>query len=165
MAAARNRPRPPRPLQKSQMSVASAWSCCSLPGEPEFSSGGCRYAREASAVHLAVTRRRSATFWPSALSVDRVASSFAAQSPKQGSGMRVRGIGKTIAMAALALCAMVAQSGSGAVNAADLVWEVENPFRLYRHSRSFKLHEDAFKTARGTESDPVPSDIIQRVEQ
>jgi hypothetical protein len=79
--------------------------------------------------------------------------------------MRVRGIGKTIAMAALALSAVVAQSGGGAVRAADLVWEVENPFRLYRHGRSFKLHEDAFKTARGTDSDPVPSDIIQRVEQ
>ena len=79
--------------------------------------------------------------------------------------MRVSRIGKTIEVAALVLSALVAQPGGGAVDAADLVWEVENPFRLYRHSRSFKLHEDAFRAARGADSDPAPSDIIQRVEQ
>jgi len=38
--------------------------------------------------------------------------------------------------------------------AADLVWEVESPFRFFKPSRSFGLHEAAFKTVRG---DPLIS--------
>ena len=71
---------------------------------------------------------------------------------------------KTISQGALVVAAVV-QSSGGPVAAADLVWEVENPFRLYKHVRSFKLHEDAFRAVRGTESEAIPGDVIQRLEQ
>ena len=79
--------------------------------------------------------------------------------------MRASASVKTVGVAAFVLLAVLVVSSDGPVRAADLVWEVENPFRLYRHARSFKLHEDAFKTVRGGERDPVPNDVIQRVEQ
>src|SRR3954469_9281782 len=45
----------------------------------------------------------------------------------------------------------------------DLTWEVTNPFRFYKHDKSFAAHEAAFKAVRGMAS--VPSDIIQRIER
>jgi hypothetical protein len=71
---------------------------------------------------------------------------------------------KKTGMTAFVLFAVLVVSSDAPVRAADLVWEVDNPFRLYRHARSFKLHEDAFKAVRGAQSEPVPTDIIQRVE-
>src|ERR1700745_3816779 len=49
--------------------------------------------------------------------------------------------------------------------AADLVWEVESPFRFFKPSRSFDLHEAAFKTVRGDPSAAPPADIIWRTER
>jgi hypothetical protein len=72
---------------------------------------------------------------------------------------------KATGTAALVLLSVLTQSGQRSARAADLVWEVENPFRLYKLARSFKLHEDAFKTVRGGEGAPIPSDVVQRVEQ
>src|SRR5262245_33782758 len=46
---------------------------------------------------------------------------------------------------------------------ADLVWEVENPFRLFKPTASFALHENAFKALKGT--GPVPPDMIWRLER
>jgi hypothetical protein len=54
-------------------------------------------------------------------------------------------------------------AGLESADAADLAWEVVNPFRLYRHDKSFALQESAFKAVRGTED--VPADVIQRVER
>jgi hypothetical protein len=49
--------------------------------------------------------------------------------------------------------------------AADLTWEVENPFRFFKPTRSFALHEAAFNAARGDPSVPMPPDIIWRTER
>src|SRR6516165_8321380 len=49
--------------------------------------------------------------------------------------------------------------------AADLIWEVENPFRFFKPSRSFALHEAAFLKARGDPSRALPADIIWRTER
>jgi hypothetical protein len=49
--------------------------------------------------------------------------------------------------------------------AADLTWEVENPFRFFKPTRSFALHEAAFNAARGDPSAPMPPDIIWRTER
>jgi hypothetical protein len=49
--------------------------------------------------------------------------------------------------------------------AADLLWEVESPFRFFKPSRSFDLHEAAFKTVRGDPSAAPPADIIWRTER
>jgi hypothetical protein len=49
--------------------------------------------------------------------------------------------------------------------AADLIWEVENPFRFFKPTKSFALHEAAFNAARGDPSAPLPADIIWRTER
>jgi hypothetical protein len=49
--------------------------------------------------------------------------------------------------------------------AADIEWEVENPFRYYKVASSFTLHEAAFHRARGDARTPVPGDIIWRTER
>jgi lysophospholipase L1-like esterase len=49
--------------------------------------------------------------------------------------------------------------------AADLEWEVDNPFRFYRVGSSFALHEKAFTDVRGDPSAPLPADIIWRIER
>jgi hypothetical protein len=49
--------------------------------------------------------------------------------------------------------------------AADLIWEVENPFRFFKPTKSFALHEAAFNAARGDPSTPLPADIIWRTER
>ena len=50
-------------------------------------------------------------------------------------------------------------------NAADLIWEVENPFRFFKPTRSFALHEAAFNAVRGDPSAPLPADIVWRTER
>src|SRR6266545_2631328 len=50
-------------------------------------------------------------------------------------------------------------------NAADLEWEVENPFRFFKRPQAFELHERAFKAARGSPTTPLPSNIVWRVER
>src|SRR5262252_7262410 len=49
--------------------------------------------------------------------------------------------------------------------AADLIWEVENPFRFFKPTRSFALHEAAFHAVRGDPAAPLPADIIWRTER
>jgi hypothetical protein len=63
---------------------------------------------------------------------------------------------------ALSLFASLAASPS---HAAGMIWEVESPFRFFKPSRSFALHEAAFNAARGDPSAPLPPDIIWRTER
>ena len=65
--------------------------------------------------------------------------------------------------ASLSVLGLVA--GSLEVAAADLEWEVENPFRFYRVGGSFALHERAFGAVRGDAENPVPADIVLRTER
>ena len=46
---------------------------------------------------------------------------------------------------------IVAGLGVSYANAADLAWEVVNPFRLYRHDKSFNLHQSAFNAVLGVD--------------
>ena len=55
--------------------------------------------------------------------------------------------------------------GAGSALASDLVWQVENPFRLFKTPQGFALHEAAFKQARGDAGKPLPADIIWRTER
>ncbi len=69
---------------------------------------------------------------------------------------------------AATLFASLATTSSLAVNssfAADLTWEVENPFRFFKPTKSFALHEAAFNAARGDPSAPLPADIVWRTER
>lgn len=55
--------------------------------------------------------------------------------------------------------------GFGPAHAADIEWEVDNPFRFYKVDSSFALHEKAFAEVRGDPSGPIPSDVISRIER
>jgi hypothetical protein len=55
--------------------------------------------------------------------------------------------------------------GIGSSPAADLLWEVESPFRLFKPTSSFALHEKALKAVRGDPNSPLPADIIWRLER
>lgn len=51
------------------------------------------------------------------------------------------------------------------VHAADLVWEVENPFRFFKSTNSFALQAKAFADVRGNPASPLPADIVWRLER
>jgi hypothetical protein len=67
--------------------------------------------------------------------------------------------------AAVGLVAVAATFTTGTVKAADLVWQVENPFRFFKATRSFAAQEAAFNAARGDPNGPMPVDIVWRVER
>jgi hypothetical protein len=71
---------------------------------------------------------------------------------------------RTYRAAALA-CATVLACGGQMAAASDLVWEVESPFRLFKPSTSYALHENAFRQVRGDPSSPLPSDVVWRTER
>jgi hypothetical protein len=66
---------------------------------------------------------------------------------------------------AIAATTCLVVSLPGAVGAAELTWEVENPFRFFKPSSSFALHENAFRSLRGTGQGPIPADIVWRMER
>lgn len=49
--------------------------------------------------------------------------------------------------------------------AADLIWEVESPFRFFKTTSAFEMHERAFQAARGPASAPLPPNIVWRTER
>src|SRR5260370_31455502 len=63
------------------------------------------------------------------------------------------------------LVAIFITFAAGTVQAAELVWQVENPFRFFKSTRSFAMHEAAFNAARGGASGPLPVDIVWRLER
>ena len=70
----------------------------------------------------------------------------------------------TLATTAWAI-ALLAGLSCDSSRAAGLIWEVESPFRLFKSTRAFALHETAFKAVRGAPSGPLPEDIIWRTER
>ena len=54
---------------------------------------------------------------------------------------------------------------TGPAHAADLIWEVESPFRFFKPSKSFALHEAAYAAVRGDPATPLPADIVWRTER
>jgi hypothetical protein len=66
----------------------------------------------------------------------------------------------TAVLLSLGICA-----GTGTASAGDLVWEVENPFRLFKTPQAFALHERAFQQLRGDPGKPLPADLIWRMER
>jgi hypothetical protein len=71
----------------------------------------------------------------------------------------------SIRRAAVASLVGLAGCGWTAAHAADLTWEVVNPFRFYKDGKPFALQEAAFRAVRGDPNSPVPADIIRRVER
>ncbi len=66
---------------------------------------------------------------------------------------------------ALTLCSVGIGLGAYPAHAADLVWQVDNPFRFFKSSRSFAMYERAFDAARGNPAHALPADIIWRTER
>ena len=50
-------------------------------------------------------------------------------------------------------------------HAADLVWEVQNPFRFFKKPAAFSLQEKAFEQARGKPDTALPANIVWRTER
>ena len=71
---------------------------------------------------------------------------------------------KTLATTALLVGSLVSIGASSGWTA-DLVWQVENPFRFFKSTKSFALHEAAYNSVRGDPSGPLPADIIARLER
>ena len=68
-------------------------------------------------------------------------------------------------LATASLLALWTASGTASSMAAELVWEVESPFRLFKTAQPFAMHENAFKAIRGDGSKPMPNDIIWQIER
>ena len=49
--------------------------------------------------------------------------------------------------------------------AADINWEVQSPFRFFKKTGAFTLHEKAFEAARGKADSPLPGNIVWRTER
>ena len=48
-------------------------------------------------------------------------------------------------------------------SASDIVWEVQSPFRFFKKTAAFTLHEKAFEAVRG--KDALPGNIVWRTER
>jgi hypothetical protein len=60
---------------------------------------------------------------------------------------------------------ILALFGTISAQAADLVWEVENPFRFFKSTRSFALHEAAYRSVRGDPAGAIPKNVVWRTER
>ena len=69
------------------------------------------------------------------------------------------------ALATALAAALWAGLTATSTQAADLIWEVESPFRFFKPTRSFALHEAAFNAVRGDPSAPLPAVIVWRTER
>src|SRR6476661_1029598 len=68
-------------------------------------------------------------------------------------------------LATASLLALWSAAGIASGSAADLIWEVESPFRLFKTGQPFAMHEQAFKAIRGDGSTPMPNDIVWQIER
>jgi lysophospholipase L1-like esterase len=78
--------------------------------------------------------------------------------------MRTRALVTTTLTTAF-LVALQSAAGIAVSHAADLTWEVENPYRFFKRSASFEMHEKAFAAVRGAAGQPLPSNILWKVER
>ena len=53
----------------------------------------------------------------------------------------------------------------GAASASDLTWEVQSPFRFFKKTAAFTLHEKAFEAVRGGADSALPANIVWRTER
>jgi hypothetical protein len=51
------------------------------------------------------------------------------------------------------------------VFAGDINWEVQSPFRFFKRTSAFTLHEKAFDAVRGKPESPLPGNIVWRTER
>src|SRR5262245_22524759 len=63
------------------------------------------------------------------------------------------------------IIALIAGLGLTPALGADLEWEIENPFRFFKPTTSFALHDNAYRAVRGDRQSPAPADILSRLER
>src|SRR5260370_6650595 len=72
---------------------------------------------------------------------------------------------RTKALVAAPLIVSMEFLGIKASHAADLVGEVENPYRFFKRTASFDVQEKAFNAVRGAPGQPLPTNILWKVER
>src|SRR5215469_7120709 len=72
---------------------------------------------------------------------------------------------RTKVLVAATLIVAMQVFGIKAGHAADLVWEVENPYRFFKRTASFEAQEKAFNAVRGSPGQPLPANILWKVER
>jgi hypothetical protein len=74
-------------------------------------------------------------------------------------------MGRNTLATGVGLVAVLVAFTSCPVKAADLIWQVENPFRFFKATTEFAAQEAAYNAARGNPNGPLPPDIIWRTER
>jgi hypothetical protein len=74
-------------------------------------------------------------------------------------------MGRHSLAATVGVVSILAVFGADSSQASDLIWEVENPFRFFKSTRSFALHETAYRAVRGLPDAALPRDVIWRTER
>ena len=72
-------------------------------------------------------------------------------------------MGRHSLAAAVSAVSFLAIFSTTPAQAQDLQWQVENPFRFFKSTRSFALHEAAYNAARG--NGDMPRDVVWRTER
>ena len=72
-------------------------------------------------------------------------------------------MGRHSLAAAVLVVTILAVFSNTPIQAQDLQWQVENPFRFFKSTRSFALHEAAYNAARG--KGEMPRDVVWRTER
>jgi hypothetical protein len=73
----------------------------------------------------------------------------------------MRRLATTTALALISLATLHISAAS----AADIVWEVQNPFRFFKKAAAFNMHEKAFEAVRGKADSPLPANMVWRTER
>src|SRR5215467_1856727 len=71
---------------------------------------------------------------------------------------------RTTALAAVIISTQTL-CGIAVSRAADILWEVENPYRFFKRTSSFEMQERAFNAVRGALAQPLPTNILWKVER
>ena len=73
----------------------------------------------------------------------------------------MRRLATTTALALISLATLHISAAS----ASDIVWEVQNPFRFFKKSAAFNMHEKAYDAVRGKADSPLPANMVWRTER
>src|SRR5258708_13630856 len=72
-------------------------------------------------------------------------------------------MGRYALAAIVGLVSLFSALHASSATAQDLIWQVENPFRFFKSSRSFALHEAAYNSVRGNAA--LPNAIVWPTER
>src|SRR5215831_13163692 len=90
-----------------------------------------------------------------------------ARTPQANGAMSSAARGRLMRTKTLAAIIISTQTlcGIAVSRAADILWEVENPYRFFKRTSSFEMQERAFNAVRGAPAQPLPTNILWKVER